>query len=229
MALGDEVALLAPFCQRGHQDDRTKPQTDGPSPSWQPVSSTACNCAFRPPHASIPSRRRWIVLCKHLHSRGRSLPHALRSSDPQTLADSQTPPGRHLAKTTWSSCARAPRLSPPPTSAGRHLAETTWSSCAGRFFLPRHLACSAPALPTFFSFPTLASHTPTQHWLAKVLPCRGNRQPLGPHGHVAPTVDRPPLTSQQWDLREGRTKTVLCVLPRERGCENTGLAMRSSR
>ena len=30
-----------------------------------------------------------------------------------------------------------------------------------------------------------------------------------------PTVDRPPLTSQQWDLREGRTKTVSSVFCQE--------------
>ena len=188
MALGDEVALLAPFCQRGHQDDRTKPQTDGPSPSWQPVSSTACNCAFRPPHASIPSRRRWIVLCKHLHSRGRSLPHALRSSDPQTLADSQTPPGRHLAKTTWSSCARAPRLSPPPTSAGRHLAETTWSSCAGRFFFTTTLGLQCSGSPDFFflsnsriphSHATLAGEGASMSWKS---PTSRSSRARGSHG-----------------------------------------------
>ena len=102
-----------------------------------------------PPHASIPSKRCWIVWCNntcnsvggHFHgTRWLTCHLVMHSSDRQALADSQTPPGRHLAHgklgyeqklrlvTTWPTTplgpsvptSAGPRLFPLPTSADCH-------------------------------------------------------------------------------------------------------------
>ena len=68
VASDDEVGLLAPSCQRGHHDGQTSDGLNEPFPlKKQPVCPRRLATApFRPKHASIPSRRRWIAIALDL-------------------------------------------------------------------------------------------------------------------------------------------------------------------
>ena len=156
VALDDVVALLATSCQRGHHDAKPQTVSMSPSPSRQPV----CPRLLAAPALQTPNMPAGSCCATNLRSVGSHFHWnpmtALHSSDRQTLADSQTPLGRHLAfgklwhphkvrtVATWPA-VRVPllsgssRLLPPRLRlVATRPEETTWSSCAGppRLFLP---------------------------------------------------------------------------------------------
>ena len=87
--IGSARTVLSTWPPR--RQNQTTSCANEPSPSRQPV----CNCAFRPQHASIPSRRR-LIACANTCTPAGGHDHwhpmlALHFSDLQTLANSQTP------------------------------------------------------------------------------------------------------------------------------------------
>ena len=174
------MALLAPLCQRGHQDDQTSDGLSEPfSLKATRLSSTACTCALQTPHASIPSRRRWNVLCNssctlvggHFHW------HPTTFVQPGFALFCMASSGR-FTDSVWPTANSGPTN--PPGWSPHGLRRPPWSSCAGApltfFFLEGGTAAA------FGGRQLSDSHIPagTQPWCWRDNSSTGSQTPLQP-------------------------------------------------